>query len=80
MSEQPPISPSRSLAGWNWRTYLAKSKGALKWVLAALVAYLTVAIAPIQPSELNQLLAAVLGFASKFGADVIDYWLTEGAS
>ena len=77
MCAQPPTSPSRSLAGWNWRTYLAKTKTGLKWVLGALVAYLMVVIAPVEPPELNQLLAAVVGYGSKVIADVIDYWLTE---
>lgn len=40
MSAQPPTSPSRSLKGWSWRVYLAKTKTGLKWVLGALVANL----------------------------------------
>lgn len=73
-----PASPRFSLAGWNWRTYLAKTKDGLKWVLGLLVAYLTVVIAPIEPPELRNLLAAILGYGSKVAADVVDYWLTEG--
>lgn len=80
MSAQPPTSPSRSLKGWSWRVYLAKTKTGLKWVLGALVAYLMVVIAPIQPPELNQLLAALVGYGSKVLADVVDYWLTEEPS
>lgn len=70
-------SPRFSLAGWNWRTYLAKTKGGLKWVGAALVTYLAVVIAPIRPPELQALLAAVLVYGSKLGFDLIDFWLTE---
>ena len=72
-----PSSPRFSLAGWNWRVYLAKTKAGLKWVGAALVTYLAVVIAPIQPPELQALLAAVLGYGSKLLFDVIDFWLSD---
>lgn len=70
-------SPRFSLAGWSWRTYLAKTKGGLKWVVSALAAYLSVVIAPIHPPELQALLAAGIGYGTKLLCDVIDFWLTE---
>lgn len=73
-----PSSPSRSFAGWDWRTYLRKTKTGIKWIFAALVTYLGVVILPVEPPELRNLLASVIGYASKVGFDVIDYYLTDG--
>lgn len=75
---QTPQSPARSFVGWNWRTYLRKTKTGVKWVAGALVTYLMVVIGPVKPPELNQLLAAIVGYGSKVALDVLDYWLSEG--
>lgn len=75
MSE--PTSPRFSLAGWSWRTYFAKTKAGLKWIVACLVAYLTIVLATVEPPELKGLLVAVLGYGSKLLLDILDFWFSD---
>jgi hypothetical protein len=71
-----PPSPPFSFKGWLFGTWLVKNKGAVKLLLVLFFAWLTVLFAVVQPPELKALLVGFVGFASKFGLDLLDYWLT----
>lgn len=78
MSAQPPTPPSPALSfkGWLFSKWLVKNKAALKMLVVVFCAWLTVVLAPVEPPELKALLVGVVGFVSKFGLDLFDYWLT----
>lgn len=71
------VSPPGSLAGWNWRTWLKKNKGAIKLIVAAGVAYVVAVSGAVANPELNAMLTGVVGLAGKLGLDVLDYWINE---
>ena len=71
-----PPSPAFSFKGWLFSKWLIKNKGVIKGLLVLFLAWLTAAIAHVESVELRALLVGVVGFASKFGLDLLDYWLT----
>lgn len=72
-----PTSPRFSLAGWNWRTFFAKSKESLKWGVALLVAYLSVLLVKVNPPELQAVIAWTVGYGSKLLLNLLDFWLSD---
>lgn len=73
---QTPPSPPFSFKGWLFSSWLVKNKGAVKLLLVLFLSWLTALFAAVEPPELHALLVGVVGFASKFGLDLLDYWLT----
>ena len=71
-----PPSPPFSFKGWLFSTWLVKNKGAVKMLLVVFLAWLTALFSGVEPPELRAFLVGVVGFASKFGLDALDYWLT----
>ena len=81
MSSTPPtVSPRCSFSGFSPGTYVAKNKGGIKLAFGALVTLLTEYVAPIKDPNLNHLLSLLLGLASRFGADLLDYWISVVAT
>lgn len=76
MSANPP-SPAGSFAGWSFRTWLAKNKGTVKIVVAAVGAYVASLAGAITNPDLNAIASGVVGLGIKFGLDALDYWLSE---
>jgi len=78
MSANPPTpSPTGSLAGYKFATWLAKNKGDLKLIVAAIAGLIAFFVAKIQPPELNAAISGVVTAVVKFLADGIDYWLSD---
>ena len=79
-----PTSPPRSFTGYSVREWLARNKGSLKLLLAALFTFLTVRFGGIADAALNALVGtavALVGTAvavgSKMALDAVDYWLSD---
>lgn len=70
-------SPAFSFKGWLFSTWLVKNKGVIKGLLVLFFSWLAVLFSSVESPELKALLVGVVGFTSKFGLDLIDYWLTE---
>ena len=70
-------SPSLSFKGWLFSKWLVKNKAALKLLLVVFFAWLTATFATIASPELKALAVGGVTFISKFGIDLLDYWLTE---
>ena len=79
MSANPPpapVSPPFSFRGWLFSVWRVRNKGAVKMLLVVFLAWLTALFAAVEPPELKALLVGAVGFVSKFGLDLLDYWLT----
>lgn len=72
-------SPRFSFKGWSWKRYLAKNKEGMKWILTLFFTYLGAVSLTVENPELKALLVGVIGFASKFLLNAVDYWFSEGA-
>ena len=77
MPDPVTTSPSGSFAGWSFRAWLAKNKGAVKIVAAGLAAYLVSLPGLIHDPQTNALVSGVVGLACKFGLDVLDYYVSD---
>lgn len=73
---QAPPSPALSFKGWLFTKWLTRNKAAVKLLLVLFLAWLTALFAAVEPPELKALLVGAVGFLSKFGLDLLDYWLT----
>ena len=73
---QAPPSPPFSFKGWLFSKWLVKNKGVIKGLLVLFFAWLTAILASVESLELRAFLVGAVGFASKFGLDLLDYWLT----
>ena len=72
----PIPSPAFSFKGWLFSKWLTKNKGVIKGLLVLFFAWLTAITASVESVELRAFLVGAVGFASKFGLDLLDYWLT----
>lgn len=77
MSTDQTPSPAFSFKGWLFSKWIVKNKGIIKSLLVLFFAWLMAISANVESIELRALLVGVVGFASKFGLDLIDYWLTQ---
>jgi hypothetical protein len=76
MNPDASPSPAFSFKGWLFTKWIVKNKGVIKGLLVLFFAWLTAAVAHVESLELRALLVGVVGFTSKFGLDLLDYWLT----
>lgn len=75
---KPPVaSPSGSLAGWSFRTWLTKQKSILKTIAAGAVGFVTFKVGLIHDPNLNAAAAGAAALLGRFVADFIDYWLSD---
>ena len=72
-----PTSPPRSFTGYSVREWLARNKGSLKLLLAALFTFLTVRFGGIADAALNALVGTAIAVGSKMALDAVDYWLSD---
>ena len=72
-----PVSPSRSTAGWSWRTWLSRQKSVAKTILSLFFAYLTSLIPTGLDPNLQNGLAILSAFAARAALDYLDFWLSE---
>lgn len=70
------VSPSGSFAGYSFRAYLMRNKEGIKIIVGATFGYASSLLGMVKNVGLNALLAIVIGTASKFALDAIDFWLT----
>jgi len=69
------ISQPRSMAGWNFKTWLSRNKGGLKTLVSGLLAVLGAWAATIAlPVWAIPVPALFLGFVSRMVLDMIDFW------
>lgn len=73
---QAPPSPAFSFKGWLFGTWLVKNKGMVKLLLTLFFAWVAYLLSGVQSPELKALLVGAVGFLSKFGLDLLDYYLT----
>lgn len=82
MAEGSIHSPSGSMAGWSWKTWLKKQAPDLKKLVSYIGAGIGAALSLVTLPEwaapwAAPALALVVGFITRLGLDALDYWLTE---
>lgn len=70
-------SPSKSAEGFSFKAYLVRNKKGIKIVIGLLGGYLASAVSGITDPTLNTLVSTAAGLLIKFGADFVDYWLSD---
>ena len=73
----PALSPSGSMAGWNFLTLLKANKDKLKILVSAIGTYVTAQIGFIQDPNLNALASTAIGVLVYIGLCAVDYWLSD---